>query len=81
MKLWFDTETRNLITEANMREEYQDWLVNRVSEEGSQYVLSHHADFTFEQFISNCTGYDGTLVPVYNAEYFKEVESNAGIHQ
>lgn len=71
MKLWFDTETRSLVTEDNMRDEYQDWLVNRVSEEGAEYVLKNHADFTFEQFIENCMM--ETLYPVYNAEHFKEV--------
>lgn len=71
MKLWFDTEARKLVTEADLREEYQDWLVERVSEEGAEYVLKNHDDFTFEQFVSNCVM--DTLCPVYNADHFKEV--------
>ena len=79
MKLWFDMETRELVTEAELRHIYQDWLVNRVSEEGAEYVLNNHGDFTFEAYAYEvaCGRSGGTLIPVRNAEHFKEVELNA----
>lgn len=78
MKLWFDTETSELVTEQDMRNEYQDWLVEQVGENGSSYVLENHDDFTFESWVDSCTTrWSGTLYPVTNADKFKEVKPDA----
>ena len=79
MKLWFDIESRELVTEDQLRKEYaESWLPERVKEEGLVYVVENAEDFTFEAWVRDCLcSCGGTLVPVYNAEYFKEVEPNA----
>ena len=77
MKLYFDTETGELITEAQLLEQYPDWVKERISEEGAEYVLQNMQDFSFEQFVENCTTpWNGTLIPVMNAEHYiiKEAE-------
>ena len=74
MKLWFDTETCELVTEDDLRNEYQDWLCEKCMEEGAEYVLKNHDDFTYEAFVDGCvTRWNGTLYPVTNADKFKEV--------
>lgn len=78
MKLWFDSKTCELVTEQDLRNEYQDWLVEQVRENGSQHVLENHDDFTFEVWVDECTTrWNGTLYPVTNADKFKEVKPNA----
>lgn len=78
MKLWFDTETSELVTEQDLRNEYQDWLIERTREVDAEYMLEHHDEYTFESWVDNCTTrWNGTLYPVTNADKFKEVKLNA----
>ena len=70
MRLWFDMDTCELITEEKMIDEYQDWLVERVAEEGPDYVRANHEDFTYSAFIK-C---NVTLYRVTNAANFEEVK-------
>ena len=78
MKLWFDTETYELITEPRLRSEYESWLKDVEPENGIPYMLDHWQDFSFDAYIENCqTINDGTLMPVANAEYFKEATPDA----
>lgn len=79
MKLWFDIVIRELVTEDQLRKEYaESWLPERVKEEGLVYVVENARDFTFDAWVQNCLcSNDGTLIPVYNAESFKEVKPDA----
>lgn len=70
MKLYFDTETCNLITEEDLKREYPLWLLERASEDGIDYVKKNFEYFTYEVFEENCTNLDGTLLPVENSGEF-----------
>lgn len=82
MKLWFDSETRELVTEDQLRKDYAAWLPEMVNENGLQYVVENARDFTFDAYAYNwaCGRHGGTLTPVYNAEHFKEVKPDEAVH-
>lgn len=79
MKLWFDTERAELVTESQLREDYQAWLPEMVKENGIEYVVENASDFTFDAYANDWAvgTHGGTLIPVYNAEHFTEVKPNA----
>lgn len=81
MKLWFDAEHKELVTEDQLRKDYEAWLPEMVKENGLEYVVENAADFTFEGYQHICeTDLSYCLIPVYNCEKFEEVKPNEAIH-
>lgn len=80
MKLWFDTEHRELVTDDQLRKQWEEWLLEVVAENGLPYVVENARDFSYETY---AYGWCETLIPVYNAEHFKieEVNPDDEIHQ
>ena len=77
MKLWFDAEHKELVTEDQLRKDYEAWLPEMVKENGLEYVVENAADFTFEGYQLICeTDPSYCLIPVYNCEKFTEVKPN-----
>lgn len=76
MRLWFDTESGELVTEKEMIREYAIKIINMCVEDGipeAQHTILEN-EYTFEDFLKDCTTpWNGTLIPVVNADKFKEV--------
>lgn len=71
MKLWFDCESQKIVNQDELVCEYDSWLKEMEAENGLRYMIANHEDFTFEAFITNCTtAWNGTLIPIYNAENY-----------
>jgi len=73
-RLWFDTESNKILSFEDMLHEYQVWLVEMTEEQGAEYVRNNPKDFTFWQFVQNCTtAWNGTLVEIANANEYRRV--------
>lgn len=60
---YFDIETREIVTEEQLRETFEALK----AEQPEEY------DFDFKAYCNNCTSKNGTLVPVYERSNHHEV--------
>lgn len=68
-RLFFDTNTREIVTMDDMLRDYTPWVVDAVTENGAEYVRDNPHDFSFQAYVCSCmAAYGGVLVEIANAD-------------
>ena len=68
-RLFFDTNTREIVTMERLLKDYTLYMVDAVEGSGADYVRNHPEEFSFDAFVANCTiGWNGTLIEIANAD-------------